>query len=56
MIYFPKIASERVKQFGSRSGLAFCQAFSGSKLFAKVISQEIDNKVVPQQYSGEVMA
>ena len=28
-----------VKQIGSRSGLTLCQALSGSKLFAKVISR-----------------
>ena len=28
-----------VKLFGSRSGQMFCQAWSGSKLFAKVISR-----------------
>ena len=28
-----------VKQFGSRSGPKFCRAWSGSKLFAKVISR-----------------
>ena len=28
-----------VKQFGSRSGLIFCQALSWSKLFANVISR-----------------
>ena len=28
-----------VKQFGSRSGQMFCRAWSGSKLFAKVISR-----------------
>ena len=28
-----------VKQFGSRSGPIFCQSWSGSKLFAKVISR-----------------
>ena len=27
-----------VKQFGSRSGPTFCRAWSGSKLFAKIIS------------------
>ena len=30
---------QRVKQFGSRPGPIFCQAWSGSKLFAKVISR-----------------
>ena len=30
---------QSVKQFGSRSGPTFCQAWSGSKLFAKVISK-----------------
>ena len=29
-----------VKQFGSRSGPTFCWAWSGSKLFAKVISRQ----------------
>ena len=29
-----------VKQFGSRSGWTFCQAWSGSKLFARVISRQ----------------
>ena len=39
--FFKKIFQEyhqSVKQFGSRSGLTFCRAWSGSKLFAKVIS------------------
>ena len=31
--------SQSVKQFGSRSGPMFCQAWSGSKLFAKFISR-----------------
>ena len=30
---------QSVNQFGSRSGLKFCQSWSGSKLFAKVISR-----------------
>ena len=30
-----------VKQFGSRSGLTLCRSWSGSKLFAKVISWKI---------------
>ena len=30
---------QSVKQFGSRSGPTFCRAWSGSKLFAKVISR-----------------
>ena len=30
---------QSVKQFGSRSGPKFCQSWSGSKLFAKVISR-----------------
>ena len=30
---------QSVKQFGSRSGQAFCQAWSGFKLFAKFISR-----------------
>ena len=30
---------QSVKQFGSRSGRTFCQPWSGSKLFAKVISR-----------------
>ena len=39
--FFKKIFQEyhkSVKQFGSRSGTAFCPAWSGYKLFAKVIS------------------
>ena len=31
---------QSVKQFGSRSGLTFCRAWSGSKLFAKIISRQ----------------
>ena len=30
-----------VRQFGSRSGLTFCQAWSGSKLFTKVINTKV---------------
>ena len=30
---------QRVKQFGSRSGPTFCRTWSGSKLFAKIISR-----------------
>ena len=30
---------QSVKQFGSRSGPTFCRAYSGSKLFAKIISR-----------------
>ena len=30
---------QSVKQFGSRSGLTFCRAWSGSKLFAKIFSR-----------------
>ena len=30
---------QSIKQFGSRSGLTYCQAWSGSKLFAKIISR-----------------
>ena len=40
--FFKQIFQEyhqSVKQFGSRSGLTFCRAWSGSKLFAKVISR-----------------
>ena len=40
--FFEKFFQEcyqSVKQFGSRSGPTFCQAWSGSKLFAKVISR-----------------
>ena len=40
--FFKKIVQEyhqSVKQFGSRSGSMFCWAWSGSKLFAKVISR-----------------
>ena len=40
--FFEKLFQEHnqsVKQFGSRSGLTFCQAWSASKLFAKVISR-----------------
>ena len=33
------IYHQSVKQFGSRSGPMFCRAWSGSKLFAKVISR-----------------
>ena len=36
--YFQKY-SRKVKQFGFRSGPTFCQARSGSKLFANVISR-----------------
>ena len=36
---FPEI-HEIVKQFGSRSGLTKCRAWSGSKLFATVISRQ----------------
>ena len=42
-INFSKIISQEyhqsVKQFGSRSDPTFCRAWSGSKLFAKVISR-----------------
>ena len=40
MNFFKKIFQEHyqsVKQFGSRSGPMFCQSWSGSKLFAKVM-------------------
>ena len=40
--FFKKLFQEyhfSVKQIGSRSGLTFCRAWSGSKLFAKVISR-----------------
>ena len=40
--FFKEILQEyhqSVKQFGSRSGPTFCWAWSGSKLFAKVISR-----------------
>ena len=50
--FFEKFIQEchqRVKQFGSRSGLTFCQAWSGSKLFAKVLSE--DNKLLQQMYT-----
>ena len=42
LLFFKKIFLEyhqSVKQLGSRSGLTFCQAWSGSELFAKVISR-----------------
>ena len=41
--FFEKFFQEyylRVKQIGSRSGPTFCQAWSGSNLFAKVISRQ----------------
>ena len=40
--FFKKLFQEHyqsVKQFGCRSGPTFCQSWSGSKLFAKVISR-----------------
>ena len=40
--FFEKLFKEyhqNFKQFGSRSGWTFCPAWSGSKLFAKVISR-----------------
>ena len=42
MNFFKKISQEyhqSVKQSGSRSGPTFCRAWSGTKLFAKVISR-----------------
>ena len=34
------VLDQSVKQFGSRSAQTFCQAWSGTKLFAKVISRQ----------------
>ena len=42
IIFFKNFFQEHyqsVKQFGSRSGLTFCQSWSGSKLFPKVINR-----------------
>ena len=54
-ILFYKEHHQCVKQFGLRSGPTFCQPWSGSKLFAKVISrrhQKANSQMVLFLYVG----
>ena len=43
--FFNTIRHPGVKKFGSRSGPTFCRSWSGSKLFAKVISRHSGQRV-----------
>ena len=45
---------QSVKQFGSRSGPTFCWAWSGSKLFAKVISRQQKSQLLTRNELSEL--
>ena len=50
--WFPKFIQEHyqiVKLFGSRSGPTFCRSWSGSKLFANVISRQQESPLAQKE-------
>ena len=49
--FFSKLSFQKVKQFGSRSGPAFCLVLSGSKLFAKISSRQQNSLLAGKEFN-----